>query len=254
MTPDWLDPAQLATPGIAHLLDHTLLRPEATEAEVRRVAEEGARLRVAAVCVNGRWVRAACDALAGAAVPVAAVVGFPLGAMATGAKALEAELAVAHGAGELDMVIPLGEAKAGRWGAVRDDVRAVVSAAGTAPVKAILETAALTPDEAVAAARAAVEGGAAFVKTSTGFHAAGGATLEAVALLRRTVGATIGVKASGGVRTLADALAMVQAGASRIGTSAAPAIVAALSAPAPLRDLLRAAARDGPRGGLPAGY
>ncbi len=171
--------------------------------------------------MNGQWVGSGGRRVAGSTVRVAAVVGFPLGASGFVAKVAETRMAVADGAHEIDMVIALGYAKAGAWDEVRDEIAAVVEAARGRPVKAILETAALTPREAELACIAALEGRAAFVKTSTGFHPAGGATVEMVQLLRRLVGSRAGVKASGGIRTLEDACAMLRAGADRLGTSAA---------------------------------
>lgn len=212
---------------LAAAIDHTLLRPEATAADIRALAAEARAHGFAAACVNSAWVPLAAELLAGSGVRVAAVAGFPLGAMATAAKAAETRIAVAAGAAEIDMVISLGHAKAGDWRAVEDDIRAVVEAAGGAGVKAILETAALTPDETVRACESAKAAGAAFVKTSTGFHPAGGATVEAVRLMRATVGPAMGVKASGGIRTLAVALAMLEAGANRLGTSSGVALVGA---------------------------
>ena len=209
---------------VAATLDHTLLRPEATGDDILRLAREGRDLRTATICVNGAWVHAA--ALAGG-VGVAAVIGFPLGAMHAAAKAMEARRAIEDGATELDMVQPLGRVLAGEWQAVHDDVRAVVEAAGAVPVKVILESAVLTPLATATSALVAAAAGAAFVKTSTGFHAAGGASLAAVGLMRRAVGLRVGVKASGGIRSLAQALAMLRAGANRIGTSGAAAIVEA---------------------------
>jgi deoxyribose-phosphate aldolase len=166
--------------------------------------------------------------LADTPVRCCAVVGFPHGAMATAAKAAEARLAVADGATELDMVLALGAARAGAWDAVRDDVAAVVHAAGGAGVKVIVEAALWTPLELVLACLAAEEAGAAFVKTSTGFHASGGAREADVRLMRRAVGDRLGVKASGGIRTVEAACAMLAAGATRLGTSGSAAILAAL--------------------------
>ena len=174
-----------------------------------------------AVCVNGAWVSTCAERLSGSGVRIAAVVGFPLGAGSSAAKAAEAAVAVADGATELDMVLQLGRVKAGDWEAVTDDVALVVSGARGALVKAIVESGLLDPGELALACRAAVAGGAGFVKTSTGFHAAGGATVEAVRRMRDVVGPAIGVKASGGIRTAEAALAMLAAGADRIGTSAA---------------------------------
>lgn len=228
------------TRGLGSFLDHTLLKPEATEAQIEALCQEGQRYGVKAVCVNGAWTEVCTDRLVGSGVLVAVVAGFPLGAMATAGKAEEARLAVNGGAAEIDMVLSLGAAKAGAWRAVEADVRQVVEAAGPALVKVILETAALTPAEIAAACEAAVRGGAGFVKTSTGFHPAGGATEEAVALMRRIVGPEIGVKASGGIRTIESAVAMLRAGADRIGTSSTGAMAAALGTAAPTLEALLA--------------
>ncbi|HEU5170521.1 MAG TPA: deoxyribose-phosphate aldolase [Gemmatimonadales bacterium] len=205
--------------GVARLLDYTLLRADATWPEVRRLCDEAIELAVFAVCVNGGWVGRCVERLRGSRVAVAAVIGFPLGAGSPAAKAAEAAIAVRDGAAELDMVMALGAARAAEWRAVADDVAGVVAAAGGAPVKVILETAILTTAEIARACDAAREGGAAFVKTSTGFHAAGGATVEAVRAMRAAVGPAFGVKASGGIRTAADALTMLAMGANRLGTS-----------------------------------
>lgn len=219
MLPSWLLPH--AERPLGALIDHTLLRPEATLEDVERLADQAMRHRFGAVCVNGQWVGLAVDRLAGAPVKVVAVVGFPLGASGLVAKAAETRLVVADGAAEVDMVLPLGSMKGARWEEVRDEVLAVVDAARGRPVKAILESAALTTRELELGCRAAVEGGALFVKTSTGFHPAGGASVEAVALMRRVVGDRAGVKASGGIRTVEEAVALLRAGADRLGTSAA---------------------------------
>ncbi len=205
--------------GIARLVDYTVLRPDATRADVERLCDEAAAADVVAVCVNGAWVRGCVERLQGTPVRVAAVVGFPLGAAASAAKAAEAAIAAGDGAAELDMVMAIGAAKAGQWQAVADDVAAVVAASPRALVKVILETALLRPDEIARACDAAQQGGAAFVKTSTGFHSAGGATTDAVAAMRQAVGPQFGVKASGGIRTADAAVAMLRAGANRIGAS-----------------------------------
>lgn len=211
---------QGGAPSLARYVDHTLLRATATSAEIAKLCREARQHGFAAVCVNPVWVDLAAAELAGAPVAVATVIGFPLGASATAVKVREAEDAMARGATELDMVAQLGRIKEGAWAAVEDDIRAVVeAAAGRALVKVILETAALEPMEIIKAAALCREAGADFVKTSTGFHPAGGATPEAVALLRLAVGRELGVKASGGVRTCEDALRMIAAGATRIGTS-----------------------------------
>ena len=209
----------------ASYFDHTLLKAEAKESEIDRLCQEARDHGFASVCVNPWYVTRARKLLAGSPVMAITVVGFPLGASTTASKASETKDAIAAGAQEVDMVVNLGAVKSGQWTAVEDDIRAVVQAAGSVPVKVILETAALTADEKVATARAAKSAGAAFVKTSTGFHASGGATVEDVALLRRTVGPTMGVKASGGIRTAADARRMIEAGATRLGASASVAIL-----------------------------
>jgi len=230
--PPWLA-ADARARGIGRYIDHTLLKPEATRAQILSLCDEGLRYEVKAVCVNGAWAGLCAERLAGGAVALAVVAGFPLGAMAPAAKAEEARQAVAAGASEIDMVIALGAAKAGEWDYVGDDIRGVVQAAGPALVKVILETAALEPGEIVSACEAAVTAGAGFVKTSTGFHPAGGATTAAVALMRETVGPTMGVKASGGIRTVDAALGMLVAGADRIGTSATASMTSVLGPGAP---------------------
>lgn len=223
--PPWLA-HEAGARGIGRFIDHTLLKPEATRDQILALCDEGRRFGVKAVCVNGVWARLCTERLSGARVALAVVAGFPLGAMASSAKAEEARRAVAEGATEIDMVLHLGAAKSGDWDAVEGDIGSVVEAAGSAIVKVILETAALEPDEIVAASERAVRAGARFVKTSTGFHPAGGATVEAVRLMRRTVGPDFGVKASGGVRTAEAAIAMLRAGANRIGTSGTAAMQA----------------------------
>ncbi len=229
--PAWLgDPAQR---GIAAFIDHTLLKPEATPADIDHAAQQGRELGVASVCVNGRWVARVCQALEGSEVRTCAVIGFPLGAMATAAKADEARLAMADGAAELDMVMSLGEARAGHWDLVAKDIAAVITEAGKVPVKVILETALLSPEDIVQASLVAMDAGAAFVKTSSGFHGAGGATEPAVRLMRRAVGAKMGVKASGGVRTSEMAIRFLAAGANRLGCSATAEMTAIVGSDAP---------------------
>jgi deoxyribose-phosphate aldolase len=225
-----LDPASLDAASVARLLDHTLLRPEATPAQIRVLCREARELAVAAVCVNPLWVGTCAAELAGTGVAVATVAGFPLGASVPEVKAAEAAAAVADGAREVDMVLCVGALKAGEHRAVERDVAAVVDAcrAGGAVVKVIVEAALLTDDEKVRAAAISKLAGAAFVKTSTGFGP-GGATVGDVALLRRAVGPGVGVKAAGGIRDWPAARAMVAAGASRIGTSSGPAIVAGVA-------------------------
>ena len=200
-------------------VDHTLLKPEARWEDIRRIVDEGIHYGCASVCIPASYVSQAAQYAQGQ-VPICTVIGFPLGAMSTGAKAAEAALAVKDGAQELDMVIHTGMAKSGNWDYVKKDIKAVVQAAeGRALVKVILETCLLTDEEKEKACLAAKEAGADFVKTSTGFST-GGATVDDIRLMRRTVGPEMGVKASGGIRCLADVQAMVEAGADRIGTSA----------------------------------
>ena len=224
--------------GIGRLVDYTLLRPDATWAEVERLCDDAAAAEVGAVCVNGAWVRGCIERLRGTSVRVAGVVGFPLGAGSSAAKAAEAAIGASEGAAELDMVMPIGAAKAGQWEAVADDVAAVVTAAPRAVVKVILETALLSRDEIALACDSARRGGAAFVKTSTGFHAAGGATTDAVAGMRQAVGPQFGVKASGGIRTADAAVAMLGAGANRIGASSLAGFGGVLGPGAPLLEEL----------------
>lgn len=224
--PPWLE--SFATARLGRLIDHTLLKPEASEADILGLCDEAVELGLGAVCVNGQWVALAARRLAGTPVVTVGVVGFPLGASGRGSKAAEAGLLRADGAGEIDVVQSLGWARTGQWSLVRDELAAVVRAVPGCPVKVILETAALSFSEMEPACDAASAAGAAFVKTSTGFHPAGGATPEAVAALRRAVGSAMGVKASGGVREPADAVAMLRAGADRIGSSTAAAWGAAL--------------------------
>src|ERR671933_67237 len=204
----------------AGLVDHTLLKPEATETDIKRLCEEAAQFHFASVCVNPTWVRAAACLLRGSGVPVCTVVGFPLGATLADVKAYETRRAIFDGAREIDMVINIGALKSGDDCAVEYDIRAVVEAAHGEGVlvKTIIETALLTDDEKVRACLAAKRAGADFVKTSTGF-AKSGATVADVALMRRTVGQEMGVKAAGGVKGIADVRAMVEAGATRIGAS-----------------------------------
>ncbi|MCS0646170.1 deoxyribose-phosphate aldolase [Curtobacterium flaccumfaciens] len=210
--------------AVRGLIDHAILKPELTRADVDAQLDEAAAHRVFSVCVRPSDVAHAVERLTGTGVGVGTVIGFPHGTTSTAAKVAESLQALADGAFELDMVQNIGAAKSGDWQRVEQDVRAVVDAAGDTVVKVILETAFLTDDEIVAASRAAQTAGAAFVKTSTGF-AGGGATAEHIALMRRTVGADTGVKASGGVRGLDTLLEMVEAGADRIGTSASARIL-----------------------------
>lgn len=223
---------------VAKLVDHTLLKPEATADQIAAVVAEAVELGVAAVCVSPSMVALAASAASVAAtnpagVPIAAVAGFPSGKHLPAIKAQEAALAVAAGATEIDMVIDVGAALAGDFAAVGADIAAVRAAVPAAVLKVILESAALLElaDEAtlVAACRAAEDAGADFVKTSTGFHPSGGASVRAVALMADTVGDRLGVKASGGIRTAEDALAMLEAGATRLGLSGTRAVLDGLN-------------------------
>ena len=204
----------------ASLVDHTLLKPEATENDIKKLCNEAIEFGFASVCVNPSWVKKAAEFLRGSNVPVCTVIGFPLGATLSDVKAFEARRAIFNGAREVDMVINIGALKSGDDCTVEDDIRAVALAAHENGVllKVIIETALLTEDEKVRACLASKNAGADFVKTSTGF-AKGGATVEDVALMRRVVGADLGVKASGGVKGIEDARAMFEAGATRIGAS-----------------------------------
>ena len=211
------------TPAVAALIDETLLRPEATLEEMDAFLRASRDFPFATVCVQGAFVARARGLLAGTKTGVAAVVGFPHGANGARAKASEARLAVADGASEIDMVGPIGLLRSGDFGGCLEHVAAVREATPGVKLKVILETAALTPLEIVEGSMLAVLGAADFVKTSTGFGP-GGATVEDVALIRRTVGFGVGVKAAGGIRDRTALLAMVEAGASRIGTSRGHAI------------------------------
>ncbi len=201
--------------ALARTVDHTLLKPEATDAQVAALVAEAAELGAFSVCVSASRLPVTVPA----GLAVCTVVGFPSGAHHSAVKAAEAALAVRQGADEVDMVIDLGRALAGDWTAVEADVAAVRAAGGAALLKVIIESAALSPEQVVAACRASEAGGAQYVKTSTGFHPAGGASVEAVRLMRETVGDRLGVKASGGIRSTEAALAMLAAGASRLGLS-----------------------------------
>jgi deoxyribose-phosphate aldolase len=212
---------------VARLIDHTLLKPEATAAQVARLCDEAVEYGFGAVCINPVFVRLAAQRLQESGVAVCSVIGFPLGASTTAAKVYEARRAVADGAQEVDMVIHVGALRAGDGAAVRDDIAAAAQACheGDALLKVIIEAVLLTDDQKVAACRAAQSAQADFVKTSTGF-AGGGATIPDVRLMRKTVGSEMGVKAAGGIGTYADLLAMVEAGATRIGASRSIQIMA----------------------------
>src|SRR2546426_4701772 len=204
----------------ASLIDHTLLKPDATESEIKRLCEEAAQYHFASVCVNPTWVRVSACHLQGTGVPVCTVIGFPLGATLPDVKAYEARRAILEGAREVDMVINVGALKSGDDCLVEHDIRSVVEAAHEYGVttKVIIETALLTDEEKIRACQNAKRAGADFVKTSTGFSK-GGATVADILLMRRTDGPDLGVKASGGVKNLDDARKMVEAGATRIGAS-----------------------------------
>ncbi|MDP8214699.1 MAG: deoxyribose-phosphate aldolase [Candidatus Euphemobacter frigidus] len=210
---------------IAHMIDHTLLKPEATEDQIRQLCREASTYCFASVCINPVWIELSAKLLRRSGVNVCTVIGFPLGADTSETKAYETRDAIAKGATEIDMVINVGLIKSRQYRRVEEDIRGVVRA--TRPnilVKVILETCLLTDEEKVKACELSVEAGADFVKTSTGFST-GGATVEDIALMRKVVGPEIGVKASGGVRSFDDAQAMVQAGATRLGASASLKII-----------------------------
>jgi deoxyribose-phosphate aldolase len=211
--------------NIAKMIDHTLLKADTTREQIVKLCEEAKQYGFASVCVNPTWVATAAELLKGTDVKVCTVIGFPLGANTPETKAFEAKNAIENGAAEVDTVINIGALKDGNDELVERDIRAVVDAAkGKALVKVIIEACLLTEEEKVRACQLAVKAGADYVKTSTGFST-GGATVEDVALMRKTVGPNIGVKASGGVRDVQSANAMIQAGATRIGTSSGVAIV-----------------------------
>lgn len=210
--------------NLAGIIDHTILKAEATEAEVVKLCSEAKEYGFASVCVNPSMVALAANELKGTEVKVCTVIGFPLGATTTEVKAFETEDTIKKGATEVDMVINVGKLKEGNLEYVKNDIKAVVDAAkGKALTKVIIETCLLNDDEKVAVCKLAKEVGADFVKTSTGFST-GGATAHDIKLMRETVGAEMGVKASGGVRSREDALTMVENGATRIGASASIAI------------------------------
>lgn len=215
----------MTTAQLAKMIDHTLLRADATQSEINQLTEEAKQYQFASVCVNPGWVSYAAEQLQGSGVDICTVIGFPLGASTSETKAFETTDAIAKGATEVDMVINISALKDGKDDYVEHDIRAVVeAAAGKALVKVIIETCLLTDEEKVRACQAAVRAGADFVKTSTGFST-GGATPEDIALMRRTVGPDMGVKASGGVRSLEDMQKMIEAGATRIGASSGVKII-----------------------------
>lgn len=214
---------------LAKYMDHTLLKADATLDGIDRVVAEAKQFGCASVCVNPFWVPYVARLLDGSGVATCTVIGFPLGASSTASKVFETTDAIANGADEIDMVINIGELKAGHAELVREDIRAVAEAthAGGKLLKVIIECCLLTDDEKRLACLLCAEAGADFVKTSTGFST-GGATVADVALMRECVGPDFGVKAAGGIRTLADAYAMIEAGASRLGVSAAASVLAEL--------------------------
>jgi deoxyribose-phosphate aldolase len=216
--------------ALARLIDHTLLKPEAAEADIRRICREAVSYDFFSVCVNTHYVPLVARELAGTGVKICSIAGFPLGAMEAAAKAFEAGRAVAGGADEIDMVMNLGSLKSGDLAFARNDIRGVVAACGARTiVKVIIEAALLTDDEKRTACALAMEGGAHFVKTSTGFGPPG-ASVRDVEIMRSAVGPDFGVKASAGIRTAAFALELIRAGATRIGTSASVAIMEELKA------------------------
>lgn len=199
-------------------IDHTVLKADTSKAKVQQIIDEAIQYDFMSVCINPTWVSFAAKQLATTDVKVCTVIGFPLGANTSAVKAFEAADAIKHGADEVDMVINIGAAKDGDWDLVESDIQAVVDASGDVLTKVIIETSLLTDEEKIKACQAAVRAGADFVKTSTGFSTAG-ATVSDIALMRQTVGPDMGVKASGGVRSIADAQAMIDAGTTRLGTS-----------------------------------
>lgn len=212
----------------AKLIDHTLLKADATEKEIQKLCEEAAQYEFASVCVNPQWVPLAAQSLKSSDVKVCTVIGFPLGATTSEVKAFETENAIQNGAEEIDMVLAIGELRSGNDAYVKKDIEAVVSAAkGHAIVKVIIETSLLTEEEKRKACELSKLAGADFVKTSTGFST-GGATVEDVKLMRSVVGPELGVKASGGVRSIDDMKAMIAAGATRIGASSGVQIMEGL--------------------------
>ena len=212
--------------NIASYIDHTVLAADATQEKIEKLCDEAKQWKFASVCVNTCWTKLCAEKLKGTGVNVCVVVGFPLGAMCTEAKAFEAKCAVKEGATEVDMVINVGWLKDHKDVLVEEDIRQVKQACGDKHLKVIIETCLLTDEEKVRACQLAVKAGADFVKTSTGFSKAG-ANAEDVALMRKTVGPDTGVKAAGGIRTYEDAVKMIDAGANRLGCSAGIAIVTA---------------------------
>ncbi|MDM5334571.1 deoxyribose-phosphate aldolase [Ureibacillus composti] len=216
------------TKEYASMIDHTLLKADATRSQIEKLCSEASEFEFASVCVNPTWVKYSAELLKDSKVKVCTVIGFPLGASTSEVKAFETKNAIANGAEEIDMVINIGALKNQEFDLVREDIKQVVDAANGTLVKVIIETCLLSDEEKVKACELSVEAGADFVKTSTGFST-GGATAEDVALMRKTVGPTVGVKASGGVRNLQDMQKMIEAGATRIGASSGVAIINGLT-------------------------
>lgn len=230
MKPQIQQPARLDAQTLAKMIDHTLLKPEATPAQIRQLCEEACQYGFASVCVNPAYVALCAELLQGSPVKVCTVVGFPLGANTSAVKKFETQEAIQQGAAEIDMVINIGALKAGDDQRVKSDIQQVVDTAhpSGALVKVIIETALLNEEEKRRACSLAKEAGADFVKTSTGFSTSG-ATAADVALMRKVIGPGMGIKAAGGIRTLEDARKMIAAGANRLGASAGVKIIQALS-------------------------
>jgi deoxyribose-phosphate aldolase len=219
----------MVTANIAAMIDHTLLKADATKEQIEKLCQEAREHHFFSVCVNPAWVKTSKELLSGSGVKVCTVIGFPLGATTSETKAFETKNAIDNGANEVDMVINIGALKDKNDPLVEKDIRAVVEAAkGRALTKVIIETSLLTKEEKIRVCELAVKAGADFVKTSTGFSS-GGATIEDIALMRQAVGPNIGVKASGGVRNTEDAQKMIEAGATRIGASSGVAILKGLT-------------------------
>jgi len=217
--------SRMSQAELAGYIDHTLLKPEAVESQFEQLCAEAVNYKFKSVCVNSSWVPFVAKKLRGTGIAVCSVIGFPLGGMDTRSKAFEARSAMASGATELDMVINVGALKSGNLKLVEEDIRAIKRACrSTTILKVILETGLLTDAEKIIACEIAKKAGADFVKTSTGF-AGSGATVEDIALMRRIVGPTMGVKASGGIKTSEQAIALIRAGASRLGCGASVAVV-----------------------------
>jgi deoxyribose-phosphate aldolase len=219
----------MATTNVAAMIDHTLLKPEATKEQIEKLCQEAIENKFFSVCVNPVWVRTSKEIVKNSGVKVCTVIGFPLGASTSETKAFETKNAIENGADEVDMVINIGALKGQNDTLVESDIRAVVEAAkGKALTKVIIETSLLTKEEKIRACELSVKAGADYVKTSTGFST-GGATFDDIALMSKTVGPTIGVKASGGVRSTEDAQKMIEAGATRIGASSSVDIIKGLT-------------------------